>query len=103
MDLLRSLPIGLYLEHPLTWLHRLDPRVKMAWLMSFLLSPALANSTYRLWIVILLFLITVVGMIPKRVWGQQLGWLTLLCFFCLLYYLTLARWLETSKSTPLHP
>jgi len=28
----------LYLEQPITWLHRLDPRVKLAWLMSFLYS-----------------------------------------------------------------
>ncbi len=81
MDLLRSLPIGLYLEHPLTWLHRLDPRVKMFWLMSFLLSPFLANPWYRLGIVVLLFLVTIFGMIPKRVWWQQIGWLLLICFF----------------------
>ena len=44
MDLLRSLPIGLYLEQPTTWLHRLDPRVKMAWLTSILVTPILANA-----------------------------------------------------------
>jgi len=83
MDLLRSLPLGLYLEHPLTWLHRLDPRVKMAWLLSFLLSPILANSWYRLWVVAILILLTFVGKIPKRVWWQQLG---LLLLFCLLIF-----------------
>jgi len=87
MDLLRSLPIGLYLEHPVTWLHRLDPRVKMAWLLSFLLSPILASPWYRLWIVILLILLTILGMIPKRVWWQQLGLLLLFCF--LVFFLTL--------------
>ncbi len=83
MDLLRSLPIGLYLEHPFTWLHRLDPRVKLAWLLSFLLSPILANSWYRLWVVAVLILLTFVGRIPKRVWWQQLG---LLLLFCLLIF-----------------
>jgi len=87
MDLLRSLPIGLYLEHPVTWLHRLDPRVKMAWLLSFLLSPILASSWYRLWIVVLLILLTILGMIPKRVWWQQIGLLLLFCF--LVFFLTL--------------
>ena len=35
MDLLRSLPIGLYLEQPVTWLHRIDARVKVGWLLLF--------------------------------------------------------------------
>ena len=47
MDLLRSLPIGLYLEQPVTWLHRLDPRVKMAWLVGILVTPILANAYWR--------------------------------------------------------
>jgi len=75
MDLLRSLPIGLYLEKPYTWLHRLDPRVKLFWLTSFLMSPILANPFYRLGLVGLLFLITVSAAIPLRVWRQQIGWL----------------------------
>jgi energy-coupling factor transport system permease protein len=75
MDLLRSLPIGLYLEKPLTWLHQLDPRVKLAWLCSFLLSPLLANPYFRLILVVLLFLITLSAAIPLRVWRQQIGWL----------------------------
>ena len=87
MDLLRSLPLGLYLEQPVTWLHRLDPRVKMAWLLSFLSVPILANAWYRLWVVTLLILLTFVGMIPKRVWWQQLGLLLLFCF--LVFALTL--------------
>ncbi len=75
MDLLRSLPIGLYLEKPNTWLHRLDPRVKLAWLTSFLMAPILANPFYRLGLVGCLFLITVLATIPLRVWRQQVGWL----------------------------
>ena len=52
MDLLRSLPIGLYLEQPVTWLHRIDARVKVAWLLSLLLAPVLASARLtasRLW------------------------------------------------------
>ncbi|MGF1490077.1 MAG: energy-coupling factor transporter transmembrane component T family protein [Prochloraceae cyanobacterium] len=75
MDLLRSLPIGLYLEKPYTWLHRLDPRVKLAWLTSFLITPILASPYYRLALVGLLFLITLLATIPFRVWRQQVGWL----------------------------
>ncbi|MGF1478914.1 MAG: energy-coupling factor transporter transmembrane component T family protein [Cyanophyceae cyanobacterium] len=79
MDLLRSLPIGLYLEKPITWLHQLDPRVKLAWLMSFLLSPLLANPYWRLGLVGLLILLTLLASVPLRVWRQQLGWLLPLC------------------------
>jgi energy-coupling factor transport system permease protein len=84
MDLLRSLPLGLYLEQPITWLHRLDPRVKLAWLMSFLAAPILANSVWRVLVVVLLILITLTAAIPLRIWRQQMGWLLMLSFFVLL-------------------
>ena len=84
MDLLRSLPLGLYLERPITWLHQLDPRVKLAWLMSFLLAPILANWGWRVLLVVLLILITLTARIPLRVWRQQMVWLLMLSFFVLL-------------------
>jgi energy-coupling factor transport system permease protein len=79
MDLLRSLPIGLYLEQPVTWLHRLDPRVKLAWLMTFLAAPLLANPYWRIGLSGLLLLMTLATAIPWRVWRQQMGWLIPLC------------------------
>ncbi|MDJ0681278.1 MAG: energy-coupling factor transporter transmembrane protein EcfT [Xenococcaceae cyanobacterium MO_167.B52] len=75
MDLLRSLPIGLYLEQPVTWLHRIDPRVKLAWLMTFLAAPLLANPYWRLSLSGLLVILTLSAAIPLRVWRQQMGWL----------------------------
>ena len=78
MDLLRSLPIGLYMEKPETWLHRVDVRVKIAWLLSLLLAPVLASAPYRIAIVIFLIALTVAAPIPLRVWRQQMGWLLLL-------------------------
>ncbi|MCX7592792.1 MAG: energy-coupling factor transporter transmembrane protein EcfT [Fischerella sp.] len=83
MDLLRSLPIGLYLEQPQTWLHKLDPRVKFFWLMSFLTTYVFANNLWRVLLVVLLILITLIARIPRRVWQQQMGWLLILCFFVL--------------------
>ncbi|MDY6940148.1 MAG: CbiQ family ECF transporter T component [Cyanobacteriota bacterium] len=85
MDLLRSLPLGLYLEQPITWLHRIDPRVKLAWLMSFLLSPILASSVWRLFLVGFLIVLTIAARIPLRVWKQQMGWLLFFCvaIFCI--------------------
>ncbi len=78
MDLLRSLPIGLYLEQPVTWLHRIDARVKTIWLLSILLAPVLANEIYRIALVLFLVLLTISARIPLRVWRQQMGWLLLL-------------------------
>ncbi|MEG3846895.1 energy-coupling factor transporter transmembrane protein EcfT [Microcoleus sp. herbarium19] len=85
MDLLRSLPIGLYLEQPVTWLHRLDSRVKLAWLMTFLIAPILANPIWRLMLVGMLIILTLTASIPLRVWKQQMGMLLLFCLlvFCL--------------------
>jgi energy-coupling factor transport system permease protein len=83
MDLLRSLPIGLYLEEPETWLHKLDPRVKLIWLLSFLSSYVFANNYWRVLLVLLLILFTVFAKIPLRVWRQQMGWLLVLSFMVL--------------------
>jgi energy-coupling factor transport system permease protein len=77
MDLLRSLPIGLYLEQPVTWLHRLDPRVKLGWLLSFLLAPILASAMWKLSLVVLLVIISILAGIPWRALKQQMGWLLL--------------------------
>lgn len=81
MDLLRSLPIGLYLEEPQTWLHYLDPRIKLAWLMGFLLTPILANPLWRIGLAFALILITLIARIPFRVWRQQMVWLLFLSVF----------------------
>ena len=78
MDLLRSLPIGTYLEQPVTWLHRLDPRVKLLWLLSFLLAPILANSLWKMSLVVLLAIISILAGIPWRALKQQMGWLLLI-------------------------
>lgn len=83
MDLLRSLPIGLYLEDPQTWLHKLDPRVKLIWLLSFLISYITANNYWRVLLVLLLITFTVLAKIPLRVWRQQMGWLLVLSFMVL--------------------
>lgn len=83
MDLLRSLPLGLYLENPQTWLHKLDPRVKLIWLLSFLTSYVVANNYWRVLLVLLLIIFTVFAKIPLRVWRQQMGWLLILSFMVL--------------------
>ena len=85
MDLLRSLPIGSYLEQPVTWLHRVDPRVKLAWLMTLLIAPVLSNPWWRIGLTLSLILLTIAAGIPFRVWRKQMGWLLLLCTFLFLF------------------
>lgn len=83
MDILRNAPLGVYLEEPRTWLHRLDPRVKLVWLLSVLLSPILASNIWRLAVVVALLVLTVAARLPRRVWSRQLSWvlaLSLLTF-----------------------
>lgn len=87
MDLLRSLPIGLYIEEPVTWLHRLDSRIKFVWLIGFLLTPIAASPQWRLGIVGLLLLLTISARIPIRIWKRQIG--LLLAFSILLFFITL--------------
>lgn len=83
MDLLRSLPLGLYLEQPVTWMHRLDSRVKLGWLMTFLVAPLLASVLWRVGLVVLLIGLTLLTSIPLRVWRQQMGWLLAFCLLLL--------------------
>ena len=85
MDLLRSLPIGSYLEQPVTWLHKMDPRVKLVWLMTFLIAPLLGNPLWRIGLAASLIVLTIVAGIPFRSWSKQMGWLLLLCFFMFLF------------------
>lgn len=85
MDLLRSLPIGSYLEQPVTWLHKVDPRVKLAWLMTFLIAPILSNPWWRIGLAASLILLTIMAGIPWRVLRKQIGWLLLLCSFLFLF------------------
>jgi energy-coupling factor transport system permease protein len=87
MDLLRSLPIGLYLEQPISWLHKLDPRVKLGWLISFLLTPIAANPFWRLALVGILILLTLISRLPFRVWRRQMG--LILLFSVLLFVVTM--------------
>ncbi|XGV94577.1 MAG: energy-coupling factor transporter transmembrane protein EcfT [Leptolyngbya sp. BL-A-14] len=95
MDLLRSLPLGLYLEQPVTWLHRLDPRLKLAWLMTFLAAPLLANAVWRVLLVGLLIIVTILARIPLRVWRQQMVWLLVLSLMVLVLTMVLPDGLKT--------
>jgi len=46
-------------------------------------SSILANSVWRVLLVVLLILVTLTAAIPLRVWRQQMGWLLMLVFVLL--------------------
>jgi energy-coupling factor transport system permease protein len=81
MDWLRQLPIGQYVDPGGGgggWLSRLDPRLKFTWTLAFLVTPILAGPLWRLAMVGLLVLITVVSGLPARLWRRSLAlWLVL--------------------------
>jgi energy-coupling factor transport system permease protein len=72
MDWLRQIPIGQYVEVGSSWLQALDPRLKLAWTLAFLLTPILAGPWWRLALVGLLLLITAVSGLPWRLWRRSL-------------------------------
>ena len=72
MDWLRQVPMGQYVDGSTGWLRRLDPRLKLAWSLVFLLTPVLAGPLWRVGLVVALVLITL-GQWPGslRLWRRR--------------------------------
>lgn len=91
MDWLRQIPIGQYVDasgsEDSSWLHRLDPRLKLAWTLAFLVTPVLAGPTWRLSLVGLLLLVTLFSGVPLRLWRRSVP--ALLAFAVLVGLLSL--------------
>jgi energy-coupling factor transport system permease protein len=75
MDWLRQLPIGQYVQDSGSWLRQLDPRLKLAWTVAFLVTPILAGPIWRLALVALLLMLTAFSGLPLRLWGRGVGFL----------------------------
>ena len=84
MDWLRQVPIGQFVAGEGgegqgaagstaggSWLRRLDPRLKLAWTVAFLVTPILAGPLWRLGLVGLLLLITALSGLPWRLWRRS--------------------------------
>ena len=78
MDFLRQIPIGQFAAPELeeqagggSWLRRLDPRLKLAWTLAFLVTPILAGPIWRLALVGLLLLITALSGLSWRLWRRS--------------------------------
>ncbi|MFM9042249.1 MAG: energy-coupling factor transporter transmembrane protein EcfT, partial [Vulcanococcus sp.] len=78
MDWLRQIPIGQYVDGTGSWLRLLDPRLKLAWTLAFLLTPILAGPWWRLALVGALLLITASSGLPWRLWRRTLPLLLVL-------------------------
>ena len=78
MDWLRQIPMGQYVDGSNGWMRRLDPRLKLAWSLLFLLTPVLAGPIWRLGLVLALLLLTLGSGLPVRLWWRSLVVLTLL-------------------------
>ena len=71
MDWLRKVPIGQYVAGTTGWLRNLDPRLKMSWVFMFLLTPVLAGPSWRIGLVVGLFLLTLFSWLPFRTWWRS--------------------------------
>tara|TARA_B100000029_G_scaffold398359_1_gene396820 strand:+ start:148 stop:1062 length:915 start_codon:yes stop_codon:yes gene_type:complete len=71
MDWLQKIPIGQYVAGDSGWLRSLDPRLKFAWVVMFLLTPVLATPSWRVGLVIALALLTVFSWLPLRTWWRS--------------------------------
>jgi len=80
MDWLRKIPIGQYVSGKSSWLRCIDPRLKLSWILLFLLTPILANSIWRISTACVLLLITFVSFLPSRIWWRSLVFLLVLSF-----------------------
>ena len=78
MDWLRQVPMGQYVDGSTGWLRRLDPRLKLAWSLVFLLTPVLAGPLWRVALVLGLLLLSQISGLPRRIWWSSLVVLTML-------------------------
>ncbi|XP_072983281.1 protein ABCI12, chloroplastic [Typha latifolia] len=72
-----SSPICQFIESPRTFLHSVDPRVKLVWLLALVILPARSHISMRLGLVLYLSLLSM-WILPTHVWMDQLGRVALL-------------------------
>ncbi|KAJ4847243.1 Protein abci12, chloroplastic [Turnera subulata] len=70
-------PIGQFISSPTAFLHSVDPRIKLVWLMALVLLPARSHIVMRAVLVAYTALLSIC-VLPRRVWVDQLGRVTLL-------------------------
>ena len=78
MDWLKKIPIGQYVSGTSSWLRVIDPRIKISWILLFLLTPIWSNYIWRISIASVLLLITFFSFLPLRIWWRSLVFLFVL-------------------------
>ncbi|WOL06758.1 protein ABCI12, chloroplastic [Canna indica] len=72
-----SSPICQFIDYPRTFLHSIDPRIKLVWLLALVVLPARSHIYMRLGLVLYLSLLSIC-VLPTRIWTDQLGRVALL-------------------------
>ncbi|PON80203.1 ABC/ECF transporter, transmembrane component [Parasponia andersonii] len=70
-------PICQYVSSPSTFLHSVDPRIKLVWLLALVVVPARSHIILRFGLVIYLALLSI-WILPRQAWMDQLGRVSLL-------------------------
>ncbi|KAK2646864.1 hypothetical protein Ddye_022059 [Dipteronia dyeriana] len=65
-------PIYQFIASPSTFLHSVDPRIKLVWLLVLVVLPARSHIVMRVGLVLYTTLLSI-WILPKRVWMDQLG------------------------------
>ncbi len=95
MDFLKKLPIGQYVDGKSGWIRSIDPRLKVCWVMIFLITPVLAGALWRSGLVLGLLLLTFLSLLPPRIWWRSVLWLLIISLIVGL----LAMFLPTSEES----
>ncbi len=99
MDWIKNIPIGQYVSGKSSWLRVIDPRIKLSWILLFLLTPILSNSIWRISTACVLLLITFFSFLPLRIWWRSLVFLFVLCLIIGLLSIVLPASEITSELT----
>ncbi|KAI4304107.1 hypothetical protein MLD38_039663 [Melastoma candidum] len=70
-------PISQFVASPRTFLHSVDPRIKLVWLLVLVILPARSHIMMRFGLVMFLALLSV-AVLPRSTWMDQLGRVSLL-------------------------
>ncbi|KAJ8766483.1 hypothetical protein K2173_022542 [Erythroxylum novogranatense] len=70
-------PIAQFISSPTTFLHSVDPRIKLVWLLALVVLPARSHIVMRFGLVIFTALLSI-WILPRPVWMDQLGRVSLL-------------------------
>ncbi|KAM0988431.1 hypothetical protein FF1_012478 [Malus domestica] len=70
-------PICQYVSEPTTFLHSVDPRIKLVWLLALVVLPARSHIILRFGLVVYLGVLSI-WILPRHTWMDQLGRVSLI-------------------------